>query len=407
VPHEVLAIVPARGGSKGVPGKNLARVGGRTLVARAVDAALGATEVTDVLVSTDSPQIADAAQRAGAQVVNRPAPLATDLAASEDTLHHALDHWAGQHGNYPEIVVMVQATSPFTTSADIDAVVTAVLQGADSAFTAAPFHAFVWRQGAQGATGVNHDPSAPRQRRQDREPELIETGAAYALRTAGFARSGHRFFGTVAAVPTDPARALEIDDADDLARARALSPLLDHEGWPAEDQIDAVVTDFDGVHTDNRATIAPDGTELVTVNRGDGLGIERLRAAGVPLLILSKEVNPIVTVRAAKLQIPVLHAVEDKAAALRQWLADNNIDPARAAYVGNDLNDLPALALVGWPCAVADAQPAVLAAARVVLQTAGGAGAVRELAERVLAAKTTQPTQTTQSAQTTPPAQDA
>jgi N-acylneuraminate cytidylyltransferase len=151
--------------------------------------------------------------------------------------------------------------------------------------------------------------------------------------------------------------------------------------------VDALVTDFDGVHTDDAAIVAEDGTESVRVSRADGMGVERLRAAGIPVLILSKERSGVVGARAAKLRVPVLQAVDDKAAALGAWLAEQGVDPARCAYVGNDVNDLGAMALVGWPVAVADAHPAVRRAARVVLRNRGGHGAVREAAELVLAAR--------------------
>ena len=109
--------------------------------------------------------------------------------------------------------------------------------GADSALTVAPFHGFVWRDGADATAsreaaapaavvGVNHD-KAFRPRRQDRPQDLLETGAAYAMDAAGFRKAGHRFFGRTELVRTDPARVLEVDDPHDLARARALAPLLD------------------------------------------------------------------------------------------------------------------------------------------------------------------------------------
>src|SRR5207248_2493426 len=101
-------------------------------------------------------------------------------------------------------------------------------EGADSALAVAPFHGFVWRdaQGAADAHGVNHDKRS-RPRRQDRPEDLLETGAAYAMRVDGFRKARHRFFGRTALVRTDPARVLEIDEPDDLTRARALAPLLD------------------------------------------------------------------------------------------------------------------------------------------------------------------------------------
>jgi CMP-N-acetylneuraminic acid synthetase len=223
----VLAVIPARGGSKGVPGKNLAEVGGVPLVSRSVRACVTAGRVTHTVVSTDDDAIAAAARGAGAGVVTRPAAIAGDTATSETAVLHALDAFEARHGQLVEVVLMVQCTSPFVTAGEVDAVAAAVLEGgADSALTAAPFHGFVWRPDAAGSFGVNHD-KAVRPRRQDRPEELLETGTAYAMRADGFRKSGHRFFGRTALVRSDPARVLEVDDPADLTRARALAPLLD------------------------------------------------------------------------------------------------------------------------------------------------------------------------------------
>jgi N-acylneuraminate cytidylyltransferase len=114
------------------------------------------------------------------------------------------------------------------------------------------------------------------------------------------------------------------------------------------------------------------------------MGVAELRRAGIPVLILSTETNPVVSARARKLRVDVRQGLDDKAAALVEWAADVGVPLANVAYVGNDINDLACLNLVGWPVAVPDAHPLVLAAARVVLTRAGGHGAVRELADRVL-----------------------
>ncbi|QES49789.1 hypothetical protein DEJ50_20180 [Streptomyces venezuelae] len=224
----VVAVIPARGGSKGVPGKNLAEVAGIPLVIRAVRACQAAPTVTEVLVSTDSADIAAAARAAGAEVVRRPAALAGDTATSESALLHALDAYEELHSVQVDVVLLVQCTSPFLTASDVESVAAAVATGpADSALTVAPFHGFLWRTTPEdGGAGVNHD-KATRPRRQDRPQDLLETGAAYAMDAAGFRRARHRFFGHTVPVLTDPARVLEIDDPHDLARARALAPLLD------------------------------------------------------------------------------------------------------------------------------------------------------------------------------------
>ncbi|MFE7650321.1 cytidylyltransferase domain-containing protein [Streptomyces phaeoluteigriseus] len=392
--RRVLAVIPARGGSKGVPAKNLASVGGVPLVARAVRECLATRLVTDVVVSTDDQAIAVAAREAGAEVVLRPAAIAGDTATSEAAVLHAMDTHEALHGAAVDAVLLVQCTSPFIVREDIDGVAAAVVEnGADTAVTVAPFHGFVWRDGTADSTdstgggfGVNHDKSY-RPRRQDRPQDLLETGAAYAMDAAGFREHGHRFFGRTDLVRTDPARVLEIDDPHDLARARALAPLFDADrpgSLPTAADIDAVVLDFDGTQTDDRVLIDSDGREFVSVHRGDGLGIAALRRSGLKLLILSTEQNPVVAARARKLRLPVLHGIDRKDLALKQWCEEQGIAPERVLYVGNDVNDLPCFALVGWPVAVASAHDVVRGAARAVTTLPGGDGAIREIAGWIL-----------------------
>ena len=380
----VLVVIPARGGSKGVPGKNVASVGGVPLVARAVHAAV-ASGVGTVTVSTDDDRIADAASVAGASVTRRPDELAGDAASSESVLLHALDEHRNRTGQDAEVLVMVQCTSPFLTASEIADCVAAVEAGADSAFTAAPSHGFLWqRDDAGDAVGVNHD-KATRPRRQDRTPEFLETGAVYAMRADGFRRSRHRFFGRTVLIETDPARVLEIDEPDDLERSRLLAPVLDADASaPHRTDLDAVVLDFDGTQTDDAVLVASDGSEQVRVHRGDGLGIAALRRSGLPVLILSSETNPVVRARARKLGVPVLHGVDDKATVLGDWCAREGVDPARVLYAGNDVNDLGCFSLVGWPIAVASAHPVVRERARLVTSVPGGHGAIREIASWIL-----------------------
>ncbi|WP_308169539.1 N-acetylneuraminate synthase family protein [Acrocarpospora catenulata] len=378
----MLAVVPARGGSVGVPLKNLAKVGGTPLVSRAVLACVRAELVDTVVVSTDHAGIAETAEHAGARIVDRPAELSGGTASSESAVLHALDALAAADGaEDPEIVILVQCTSAFIDPKDLDAAVAKVRDGqADVVFSAMETFEFVWTADGQG---INHDRSY-RPRRQDREPHYRETGAFYVMRTAGFRSSGHRFFGTVAVQPVPAVHAVEVDTTEDLEIVRALAHVVD---VPQPIDVDAVITDFDGVHTDDRAYVDSEGREMVAVSRSDGMGVALLKRSGVKLLVLSTEQNPVVSARARKLGVPVLQGLSTKQTALRDWLTIEGLDPARVAYVGNDLNDLGCMSLVGWPIAVPDAHPRVRAAARVVLTQAGGAGAVRELCDRVLAAR--------------------
>ena len=419
--RRVLAVIPARGGSKGVPAKNLAPVGGVPLVARTVRECRAARLVTDVVVSTDDQAIAAAAREAGADVVLRPAAIAGDTATSEDAVLHALDAYEALHGSPVDVVLLVQCTSPFIVREDVEGVAAEVVEnGADTALTVAPFHGFVWRDAADepapvigvrrtggvgggtgevgvgtevansvvpdGGYGVNHDKSF-RPRRQDRPQDLLETGAAYAMDAAGLREHRHRFFGRTELVRPPPARGGETPPPHDGPRARPLAPrcaAARRGALPAREDIDAVVLDFDGTQTDDRVLIDSDGREFVSVHRGDGLGIAALRKSGLAMLILSTEQNPVVAARARKLKIPVLHGIDRKDLALKQWCEEQGIAPERVLYVGNDVNDLPCFGLVGWPVAVASAHDVVRGAARAVTTVPGGDGAIREIASWIL-----------------------
>ena len=384
----VVAVIPARGGSQGVPLKNLEPVGGRSLLMRAVAACRQSRLIDEVVVSSDHAGIQEEARRGGARVVVRPPAIAGNTASSESAVLHAVTEIQGD-GPAPEVTVLVQCTSPFLDPEALDAAIGRVLAGeADCAFAAVESHAFLWKYGPDGLIGINHDPSY-RPRRQDRDVEFRETGAFYAMRTDGLRRYGRRFFGTLVAQRVNDDHAMEIDSVDDLHMARLRAAVLEEQeridGLPVID-VDALVTDFDGVHTDDRVYLTQEGVESVQVSREDGMGVSRARRAGVKLLILSTEVNPVVAARAAKLKVPVMHGQADKAQALKEWIAAEGLDPNRVAYVGNDVNDLGCLRMVGWPIAVANAHPEVEALARLKLTRRGGSGAVRELCELVVSA---------------------
>jgi len=384
---EVLAIIPARGGSKSIPRKNILPLAGRSLLGWTIAAAQAATTVSRVVVSTDDAEIAAETQREGAEVVWRPAEISGDTASSESALLQVLYFLAEQENYHPDLVVFLQCTSPLTLAEDIDHTVELLQQEkADTALTGTAFHYFVWKVDQQGqAEGVNHDKRF-RPRRQDREPQYLENGAVYVMKTAGFLEYKHRFFGKTVMSLMPAERCFEIDEpvdfkiAENLLREREIQRQL--ALLPAE--IAALVLDFDGVMTDNMVTVGDDGRESVRCSRGDGMGIAQLKAAGIPVFVLSSEYNPVVTKRCEKLHVPCIQQVENKVTTLLQLLKEQQLPAAATVFVGNDINDLDCLAAVGCGVAVRDAQEQVFHQARIVLSRNGGAGAVREICDLIL-----------------------
>lgn len=162
---------------------------------------------------------------------------------------------------------------------------------------------------------------------------------------------------------------------------------LPSELHPLVRNLKLVVFDFDGVFTDNKVYVFEDGREAVACSRSEGFGLERLRKTGVELLVLSTEVNPVVTARCRKLQLDCVQGQRDKRAALEQILAERNVPPGQVAYVGNDVNDRGCLELVGLPMVVHDAHPDVHPLARYRTARCGGDGAVRELCDLLAAVR--------------------
>jgi 3-deoxy-D-manno-octulosonate 8-phosphate phosphatase (KDO 8-P phosphatase) len=152
---------------------------------------------------------------------------------------------------------------------------------------------------------------------------------------------------------------------------------------PLLERVRFAVFDFDGVFTDNRVWVNERGEEALAFSRSDGLGLRRLDEVGVPYLIVSLEVNPVVGARAEKLGAECVQGVADKLPVLREQAKRRGVALEQTAYVGNDVNDAECLRAVGLPVVPADAWPEVKPLARWVLERPGGNGCVREFCDAV------------------------
>jgi N-acylneuraminate cytidylyltransferase len=394
-----VAIVPARGGSKSIPRKNIRPLAGAPLLAYSIEAGLKARLVDRVIVSTDDEEIAAIARDWGADVpFLRPAALAGDATTDLPVFQHALDWLEANAGSLPEVVVQLRPTSPVRPVDCVDAAIELLRSDGtiDSVRGVVPSGQNpykMWRLLADGSmtpllTDVAEGYNQPR---QELPQTYWQTGHVDAIRTRVIRQQASMSGSSIRPLVIDAAYTCDIDTEADFQRAEGL---LEHLGQavvrpgsrrplPANPRL--VVFDFDGVMTDNRVWVSQEGHEWVACNRSDGLGLGQLRAAGLDLFVLSKERNPVVGARCRKLGLAFEQGVDDKAGRLQALLQERQIPVSDVVYVGNDRNDVECMQLVGCGVAVGDAHADALRVADITLTRAGGHGAVRELCDRLIA----------------------
>lgn len=400
---EVLAIIPARGGSKGIPRKNIRLFAGHPLIAYSIAAGLQAATVTRVIVSTDDEAIADVARSHGAETpFLRPVELAGDHTLDLPVFQHALTWLAEKENYHPDIIVHLRPTTPIRPPDLVDKTVHLLLAhpGADSVRGLTPTRQNpfkMWLMDDQEkpirplveVPGIDEPYNAPR---QVLPTAYAHTGLIDAMRPATLLEHKSMTGRTILPILIDQAYDADLDTPDDWRRSEQSilrgGPKMVWPGQPPRsmpEKVKLLILDFDGVLTDNRVWVDETGRELVAANRSDSLGINMLREAGVETLVISKETNPVVAARCRKMDIACIQGENDKQTAVRNVITERRIDPTQVVYLGNDVNDLPCFPLVGWAVAVADAMPQVACKADYVLSKPGGHAAVRELCGLIMA----------------------
>ena len=400
---EVLALIPARGGSKGIPRKNIRSFAGYPLIAWSIAAAKRSELVTRVIVSTDDAEIAAVAREWGAEApFLRPDEISQDKTTDLPVFEHALKWLEDVEGYRPDIVVQLRPTSPIRPRTMVDDAVRILLEHKDADCVRGvvpagqnPFK--MWRFNGEdkplnpllAVEGIAEPYNAPR---QILPPVYWQTGHVDAIRDATITQKKSLTGDVIYPLVIDPKYTVDIDTLPDWAKYEALAysglPMVS-PGNPRRDipqAIKMIICDFDGVVTDNHVITDQDGKESVLASRSDSMHIRKLRELGVETMILSSEPNPVVMARAKKMGVEAIHNVgmQDKGRVIREVLEQKNIKAENVIYIGNDLNDLPCFEIAGWSVAVADAYPEVLRAADHVLMKNGGHGAIRELCEIVL-----------------------
>jgi YrbI family 3-deoxy-D-manno-octulosonate 8-phosphate phosphatase len=400
---EVLALIPARGGSKGIPRKNIRSFAGYPLIAWSIAAAKRAELVARVVVSTDDEEIAAVAREWGAETpFLRPIELAQDKTIDLPVFEHALKWLEDVEGYRPELIVQLRPTSPIRPRTMVDDAIRVLLEHKDAdcvrgVVPAAQNPYKMWRFNGEdrplnpllAVDGIPEPYNAPR---QILPSTYWQTGHIDVIRDSTITQKKSLTGDNIYPLLIDPKYTVDIDTLQDWAKYEALvysgleivSPGKPRKRMP--ETIKMIICDFDGVVTDNLVFTDEDGKESVAASRSDSMQIKKLRELGVEVMIISSEPNAVVQARAKKMGVEAIHNVglHDKGRVMREVLQQKNIRAENVIYLGNDLNDLPCFEIAGWSVAVADAYAEVLRAADHVLTKTGGHGAIRELCEMVL-----------------------
>jgi len=221
-----------------------------------------------------------------------------------------------------------------------------------------------------------------RGRRQDRQPLYLENGSIYIFKPDILKLYSNRLGGNITIYPMPVWKSCEIDDMEGFSICEYYmrhNNLINQPKINSLNNVELIVYDFDGVLTDNNVILSEDGIESVKVNRSDGLAVSIIKSLGIKQLILSKETNKVVSTRAVKLGIPVIRGIDNKKGTLISYCEQHNISLQNVIYLGNDINDLAVMEIVGYPLCPSDAYDEIKSISKIILNVAGGSGVVREL----------------------------
>lgn len=384
-----VALIPVRGGSKSIPLKNIKPICGKPLVYWTIKAACGCKYIDKVFIATDSDRIRETVESfkvgyeasvfSKAVVIGRSAESSSDTASTE----FAMLEFAGQY-NFDNIV-LIQATSPLLRSDDLDRGFVAYGEdGTDSVLSVVLQKRFHWKNDEKGfAHSTNYD-VFNRPRRQEFDGYYVENGAFYITSKENLLKSNNRVSGNIKAVEMNEDSFFEIDEPSDWVIIEALmkkNGISLHEDMP---EIKMFLTDCDGCLTDGGMYYSENGDELKKFNTRDGMGFALLRERGIFTGIITSEKVNLNRRRAEKLKLDIFEdGCRDKAAVIKRICDERRIDINQVVYIGDDINDVEAIKQVGYGCCPADAVPEVKKYAKYVAKTNGGAGVIREIADRI------------------------
>lgn len=383
-----VAFIPVRGGSRSIPLKNIKNMNGRPLVYWVVKAACECRHIETVYISTDSETIRNTVETfredkelEGGQkirVVGRSLESASDDASTESAMLEFAEWYEFDN------IALIQATSPLLVGEDLDRGFEVFSQtGVDSVLSVVPQKRFHWRYGEDGlAYPMNYDVFR-RPRRQEFDGYLVENGAFYISSREMLLQSRNRISGNIKAVEMTGDSFYEIDEPEDWEIVELLMKKKQTGDFRHRlRKIKMFLTDCDGCLTDGGMYYSENGDELKKFNVRDGVGFSMLRDRGIITGIVTGENVDLNRRRAEKMKLDILETgCIRKAETIRRLCGQYDVQPGNVLFIGDDVNDIEALKMVGYSCCPADAVQEVRENVLYVARAKGGRGVVREMVE--------------------------
>jgi len=384
-----IAFIPVRGGSKGIPKKNVKLLNGKPLLYYVINSAINCSLIDKIVVATDASYIRTTvleyfSGNSKIEIYIRSESSSTDEAPTEDVM---LEY--AKYDNFQNIILL-QATSPLTSSLDIEmAIARYTMSEAGSLLSVVRQKRFIWEESTSFFTSpVNYD-YLNRPRRQDFDGYLVENGAIYITSRSNLLKHRNRLTPPIAYYEMREESYVEIDEQHDweyieglMKRSKIDSKSSIKENWR---EIKLVLTDVDGVLTDAGMYYTEDGNELKKFNTRDGKAFELLRDRGILTGIVTSENTQLVERRSHKIKADFLYqGCKDKLIPLKEIVRLTNIPLEKIAYIGDDINDLDVLKVIGLSACPNDAVKEVKEVVHIVLSSKGGEGAFREFVNYIL-----------------------
>lgn len=379
-----IAFIPVRGGSKSIPLKNIKKVAEKPLVYWVLKAAANCEYIDRIYVSTDSDIIKDTVEKMDMKkvhVISRSKESASDIASTESAMLEFAESYEFDN------IVLIQATSPLLQTKDLDGGFQLFQsENTNSVLSVVRQKRFIWDEDEDGfAVPQNYD-FYNRPRRQDFAGYYVENGAFYITSKKSLLESRNRISGKIRFYEMEETTYFEIDEPNDfIIIEQQLLQRLKESQKKLIPQIKMFLTDCDGCLTDGGMYYSENGDELKRFNTLDGMGFKMLKEQGIITGIITGEDRKLNQRRAEKMQVDVIKmGVTDKMATVFSLCKEYGIDLANVAYVGDDINDLEVVKMVGFGCSVRNGNSEVKNNSKYITALTGGHGAVREVIDLIL-----------------------